>query len=68
MSFPSVLLFKLRIEIPLWRDHVTARRPPADLPAEESETDADDHGVDGAVTQICATCARGGRRAAGNRD
>ena len=44
MSFPSVLLFKLRIEIPLWRDHVTARRPPADLPAEESETDADDHG------------------------
>ena len=44
MSFPSVLLFKLRIEIPLWRDHVTARRPPADLPAEESETDAEDHG------------------------
>ena len=40
-SFPPLLQLRLRIEVPLWRDLTTARRPTADLPAEEdSASDA----------------------------
>ena len=36
ITFPSLLQLRLRIEVPLWRDLTTARRPAADLPAEEN--------------------------------
>ena len=40
MSFPSLLQLKLRIEVPLWRNVVEAKRPPTDSQAEESDTDS----------------------------
>ena len=41
MSFPSLLQLKLRIEVPLWRDVVEAKHPPADPASAESDTDSD---------------------------